>query len=888
MVSLVEHFVASGDLILPNSYLKDHSQYFAECYRDLEWNGDPSSFPFLIPNLAASFTRFVLHHNNRSYFIPAGHSFLRRDDVDYSEELLDAVKKIKVTRSPNAVLNAYYDWIEWVKMLETIEKDATIGTDLSFLQSRCLRATLLSLQTKHQLRANPTHIEGTNETESLSNQMITSVHPPPFDSDLSINVTTTSSSKLSTSISTHTSLPSDHWSSFSQLLTSEQLILSAIHLHFTRHHPTPFPWDNRPSILSESEVDTFLQPHPRFVDQNEKFYISLFDETDDSKIVASLLRCYDVLKATQSTECIVDVATFRTFLISSLHSSNFAIQFECDKIFFEIGDILAIVDDPRDSRFLSFRMVFRDGTYYQKITLLKLWWRWLLTGDGDRHGQMMTEADFDFDGLLAADLSDPHLFDIACAFVLIITISDAISMSQQWKLDFLHSFEKRHQMMSRLSCDPSPSSEQVRSRHFLSPLAITLGSLLSFYCGCDFPSALTEHVTIDSSFNPHKYLFSVVPPHLLSHTSIAPKHRRSFFPMDLMFERVLRDDPDAFFRDMTDISDFTPQKFLITPHYGLHSLLLRCPELNLDELSLHHFVNMLDVDSYPYSTQEDILNLFRHVPPPRLLDTLLSSPHLVRTDFEIWAGFQAIFCAFGEYTSPFGACSSLTTVFKLLFPFDQNSEQIEETMLRKVGEIVVSLHWLSIPSHFDSPLLCHLPSLAGAQRGVLQTLSSDFGIPSLVTYLPAILNPDNLMNMLFDSFSISLEIHLLLLGLQLVDSDDFHLSGLMHHVVGMLMAHLLFPTPAVVSIAFEFFHRYVSLSSDAVRIELVKRGLLVRIVFAVSNSSFLDDYERGIAVIGILLSTIRRDDQKRRMRAFDFSRVFRHSDTLPDNYKDQQ
>ncbi|KAK2953881.1 hypothetical protein BLNAU_11141 [Blattamonas nauphoetae] len=38
-----------------------------------------------------------------------------------------------------------------------------------------------------------------------------------------------------------------------------------------------------------------------------------------------------------------------------------------------------------------------------------------------------------------------------------------------------------------------------------------------------------------------------------------------------------------------------------------------------------------------------------------------------------------------------------------------------------------------IPSHFDSPLLFHLPSLAGAQRGVLQTLSSHSGIPSLST-----------------------------------------------------------------------------------------------------------------------------------------------------------
>ncbi|KAK2953870.1 hypothetical protein BLNAU_11130 [Blattamonas nauphoetae] len=118
-----------------------------------------------------------------------------------------------------------------------------------------------------------------------------------------------------------------------------------------------------------------------------------------------------------------------------------------------------------------------------------------------------------------------------------------------------------------------------------------------------------------------------------------------------------------------------------------------------------------------------------HPPTPLCLP-----PHHTRESFITWFYCLSCFVSFGVLTAPFGACSSLAKVFKLLAPFDSNQDQDELNVLRRVGEIVVSLHWFGIPSHFDSPLLCHLPSLAGAQRGILQTLSSHSGIPSLVTH----------------------------------------------------------------------------------------------------------------------------------------------------------
>ncbi|KAK2955429.1 hypothetical protein BLNAU_9657 [Blattamonas nauphoetae] len=222
MVALVEQFVASGDLILPNSSPTDHSQYFADYCRDLDRTADLSSDPFRLHNLTASFTRLVLHTDDQNSIVLPSHSFLCGDAVEHSEQLLDAVKKIKETLSMEKVWNAFSDWLEWWTMMETIEKDPKLGTDLSFLQSSCFRATLLSLQTKHQLIANPPQIEENNESDSppfwmpddlsLRSQAISAFTNLTFNlhSTLSHQTSSTRSSSHASTISTQTSFPSDH------------------------------------------------------------------------------------------------------------------------------------------------------------------------------------------------------------------------------------------------------------------------------------------------------------------------------------------------------------------------------------------------------------------------------------------------------------------------------------------------------------------------------------------------------------------------------------------------------------------------------------------------------------------------------------------------------
>ncbi|KAK2951770.1 hypothetical protein BLNAU_13263 [Blattamonas nauphoetae] len=885
MVALVEHFVASGDLILQNSSPTDHSQYFAECYRNLDKNNSLFSNPNLPNHIVSLFIRFVLRPDNHSSFVVSDHSFLRGVDAEHSTQLLDVVKKLKGIHSLEILTAACYDWGEWVTMLEMVERSVESVRDLSFLQSPCFRRTLLSLQTKHQLHANTPQIEEKSGTESSSDEISTFITRLPSEIEATWNLMTASSSESSASISTQTALPSS-LPSGSRTITSEetrsnatrftrnhsQRVLLAIHLLLTRPPQTSYPWNIRQSRPSFSDEDAPFQPSPRFVDQNEKFSVSLFDETDDAKLLASLRRCRAVVEATNSTDCIPDIHTFRSHLIAGLHSSNPLNIYECSFLFFILADFLPTADDPRDSQFLSLQKAFRDGSYWEKVTLLNLWGRWF-SRDGSRSGKRMKETDFDFNGLLNADLTDTHLFDVACSFVGHLITRNVASMPQSWLLDFLLQFEKRHQMMVRLTGAPSTFSDRKRSRHFLSQLSTSLGSLLSLFCGCDFPSALTEHITTDLSSSPHPLSLQVNPAYFLSHTSIAPNHRHSFFPMDLMFERYLRSDPDAFFRSWPDMSSNSSRKFLLIPLVGLHSLLLRCPKLHLTPQALHHFLRVIfgtGLDAIP----EHVYALFDHFPPPRLIDTLLSPPHLVRDTSDMWVRFLAFIDSFLGFVAPFGACSSLAKVFKMLSPFGSHPKQIEISWLRSAGDLIVSLHWLSIPAHFDSPLLCHLPSLAGAQRGLLQTLSSHSGIPSLVTTLATDSFSNDPRVKQRQELSFNDQLTHLSRSVRSLASASFTPSKFRLNVGMIFTRRLLLPSPALVSVAFEFFHRFVSVSSDAVRIELVERGLLDHLVVAVSNSLFLDDYEKGVAVIGILLGSIQRDNQKRRISLVDFSSLF--------------
>ncbi|KAK2961643.1 hypothetical protein BLNAU_3441 [Blattamonas nauphoetae] len=774
MNALVDHFVASGDLILLNSSPQDRLMFLGEWYVQF---GKMLFFsnPFVPHNLAFMFTQLVLHDPlSRNLFIPAQSSFLHRDNSESSEQLLSAVKKVPETHSLEIVRDVYFDWKEWMAMMETLENDDALGTDLSFLQSRCLRSTLLSLQMKCQHIVHISHIEEQSLPVSVTDNLSTLTTHPPTEIEATWHLSVDDSSQSLTPHSNHSSscspLPTSNSSTFTIDFARHhsQRLLDAIHHHLARPQNTVFLWNIRPS---ESVDTSFPAPHPSFVDKNEKFDTSLFDETacmypvgyretDVSQhcVLDSFRSMQHYLSLTQSLHNLQSpdnlqgtyMPTKQMMRNSLSHSIGVVLsskrrnpqnalftsalsrigssRSESTFLFFTIADYLPTADDPRDPQFLSLQKAFRDGTHWEKVALVQLWGRWFFR-DGGRNGEPKKASGFDFDGLLQADLTDPHLFDQTFLLIGNVITSDLVSMQQQWKVDFLLSFEKMHRMMSRLSSNPKVLLRHERSARDLRPLATDLGSLLSVFRGRDFPSALNDLITTDWDTIPHTLSFRVNPVFFLCHTSVASKHRISFCPMDLMFERYFRSDPDAFLRDWPDLSLVTSKQFLFTPSVGLHSILLRRPKFNLDQHALQQLVDLLCLEKNMDAARVDILDLFCVFPPPRHFDSLLSHLHLIRASHDVWVRFLNLFSAYGASVAPFGACSSLATIFQLLTPFDSNPTPFKRYFLRKVGHVVVSLHWLSIPAHFDSPLICHLPSLSGRQRDILQQHSSPSDLP---------------------------------------------------------------------------------------------------------------------------------------------------------------
>ncbi|KAK2953382.1 hypothetical protein BLNAU_11668 [Blattamonas nauphoetae] len=222
------------------------------------------------------------------------------------------------------------------------------------------------------------------------------------------------------------------------------------------------------------------------------------------------------------------------------------------------------------------------------------------------------------------------------------------------------------------------------------------------------------------------------------------------------------------------------------------------------------------------------------------------------------------------FATPFGDCLSLKWLFQNLSPLNPNDER-EKTYLRDCRDVVITLHWLNIPSHFDSPLLAHLPSLISSHPPSLRpSLLREYGIHTLMAdpNTPSFLA-------LFDSTisninSDSRTAYVASLVIRLSASGHPLPVPLLDRCRSML-CQLINPFPAVVSVTLEMFHRLVLTCSDEAKMKLVKHGLLDVVMVAVSRSSFLSDYESGIVVIGELVESIHRVCLQKWIVGMDFS-----------------
>ncbi|KAK2963637.1 hypothetical protein BLNAU_1202 [Blattamonas nauphoetae] len=418
----------------------------------------------------------------------------------------------------------------WKEFLQKVAGGEEVENDTSFLKLPFFRPTLLSLQAKFQQLTSSLDGSDENSTSSLH-----SSHSSP---------NTSLAAHLDSSLRTNSS--SSHFK-------QESLELLNI-LHSLLTSPLP------PSLHKHSPIDNF-EPFFAPVDHDdisptERFNSSLFDEVDNEKLARSLHRCLSVCKLVGAETCIDDVPEFFDRTISVLGSSNSqlrAVAFTLFTHFDTTSSCIRLL--PR--LWNRLRSAFRDGQLEEQFALVRISTNWIMKQMESHPLPPFQANQFDWDGLINADLSDSFMF--IYSIILIENIRHSSITEQIGKTNATHiilSFEQHHNAVSRI-VSIFDGTERVDDYLRFSQSLISYCLLISLLSNREFPPTLTTFITQDPDIDAITLLFL----HennlfLLCHTSLN-QHKPFQPPLDLLFERTLRMHPFLFFtcsREFGDIS----------------------------------------------------------------------------------------------------------------------------------------------------------------------------------------------------------------------------------------------------------------------------------------------------------------------------------------------
>ncbi|KAK2954951.1 hypothetical protein BLNAU_10091 [Blattamonas nauphoetae] len=600
--------------------------------------------------------------------------------------------------------------------------------------------------------------------------------------------------------------------------------------------PPPPP---RPALSDVELHSSALFASSLELDLNERFDISLFDEEDDDILLQTLHRCYQCCRATECIDCIVNPLTFLERLVLTLSSRN---RFIRRGSTFLVDRILSYVDfiDPRDAQFRSLRYSFRDGEREEQSTLLNLW------------------SDFDFDGFVSTDLSDPLLFDLSIMFRLLTFQNEKnCSLDKRTTLDIILQFEQRNNALARISMLAVEGMENQTSRSFkMSHVAFAL--ILAVYHKITFPWNLLEAIVNGPmAEKTTSFDIAMLPSFCVHHSSVDPRWDPHFSFLDVLFECFLRVDPSQLVSPIWEtMLDHSPT-LLFTPLFGLHSFFMRSQHLRLSSIDSARLAKVLIASTQPYlEYSQELTSLYSTVPPPLLLRFFMScqNPQLVKQNERRFV--MHTIAKLIQYSTPFGDCISLTNVFKMLLHTDPVSRD-ELNKVVVVRENVIARNWFQIPTSFDSPHIAHLRSLHPSRHRILPSISEETGMtcllsdrtdPVFTSLVDEICRTANAEDWLTESVLI----------LRSLTPDTIRYNTSLMKGVLSIFDCFLSSVPARVSLAFEFCKRFLQMCLDLDRLILVRNGLMDAVVLAVYDWPFLEDYENGVVVIGILLNTIRR------------------------------
>ncbi|KAK2949857.1 hypothetical protein BLNAU_15252 [Blattamonas nauphoetae] len=316
-----------------------------------------------------------------SYFLDLINSELERICKRYDPDLFKEARRI----------SSWKELLQKVASGEEVEVclaflDFDFQNDTSFLKLPFFRPTLLSLQAKIQKLASS--LDGSAYSSMLS----------PHSSHSSPN--TSLESHLDSSLRTHSSSPHFKQESIQLLTILHSLLTSPLSPSRSEH--------SLPYISS----DTFASLQNEPVNPEEIFHSSIFDEVDNEKLARSLFRCRSVYRLVGAEKCILDIPNFIDRNVSALNTSDSLIR---TAALFLIQDLVcAPCVHPLFPRlWYGLHAAFRDGRPEEQFVLVWMSMFWI--GDTMNNCSLppYPAAEFDWDGLISAELNDIDTFVIS-------------------------------------------------------------------------------------------------------------------------------------------------------------------------------------------------------------------------------------------------------------------------------------------------------------------------------------------------------------------------------------------------------------------------------------------------------------------------------------------
>ncbi|KAK2956633.1 hypothetical protein BLNAU_8474 [Blattamonas nauphoetae] len=634
--------------------------------------------------------------------------------------------------------------------------------------------------------------------------------------------------------------------------------------HLPRSTPRLFSSDNL--IFGSINVGQVLPSIHLNLDPTELFDSSLFDEPDNEKLARSLVRCRSVCELVGAEKCIRNFPDFINRTASVLHTSDSSLRKAAyHLICCFVIDVYAIPLLP--DLWTRLRFSFRDGHLEEQFALIQVSTHWILHSGKALSHQPFPAKEFDWDGLMKADLRISQDLTEHLLLLLLLrksSIKDKITRAES--TDIIFSFEQHQNAVSKI-VSFFEFAPQMAGEIYRYPPAVSYCLLLSLLSHREFPPTLTtfltKHVELDIQI-----ILKVLSENkviLFCHNSLN-RHTPHPPPLDFIFERAIRTCPlDFFLHSPTPdvvISTFLPNTALC----GFHSLCRRGVHCDLMENERvkrgEHVVNSI----WLFSTQfiSDTFHLFLLFPPSLVVRFFLPILFSESTPSHFIDPLRVILLTLLVVTAPFGDCSSLKELHRSVNQHITNHDDSSQESF--ITSHCMSLEWLNIPTGFESALAHsnkHL--LVDTNEGqTTPRISPDESheLSKFHTTLPAFLSAMvvNTRNRIHLTGGLVRDLNLD--GAPLLVFED-----------GTLLFLCNSPIPADVSVVLEFVKRAVHLGSVENVMEMVRLGMIDSVIRAVSESSFLEDYENGVCVIGILLRSIRDTGKKQEMKNHNFCRL---------------